>query len=141
MREIKFRLISVSGKIIGYEKWYSGSLDSKNFWKAHPCWLYSKDGEYWNPKVIEHRHKDQFSSFKDKNGKDIFENDIVKFVYEHRKSETYEQKLTAISRVEFFNGNFIIPYAEQGNLSYWMQKGDIEIIGNIKENPQLLEKK
>ena len=75
MREIKFRL-RYDNAIVGYEKWYRGSYDG-DFCNAKPQWLYSEDGEYWNPDYISHRHKDEFTGLKDKNGKEIYEGDIV----------------------------------------------------------------
>ena len=79
MQEIKFRLLSVIGKIVGFEKWYSGCLDSKNFWVARPCWLYGTDNKNWSPKPIIHRHKDKYTGQTDKYGVEIYENDKIEF--------------------------------------------------------------
>lgn len=80
---IQFRLIDICKQnIVGYCKWYSGKLDSKNFWEAKPCWLYSEDGKYWNPKKIEHRYKDRVAGRYSEGCilKFIFENDIIEGV-------------------------------------------------------------
>ena len=137
MREIEFRLISVTGKIVGYEKWYIGSLDSKNFWTANTCWLYSKDGKYWNSKSIAHRYKDQFVGFKDNKrtkeypeGQKIYEGDRVEF----QGSESDK----AICKVEFFEGRFVFRINENSykDIMGWQ---NTKIIENIHENPELLE--
>lgn len=90
MRDLKFRLLDPVKRIVGYEKWYPGAMDSKNFYIANPCWLYSADGEYWNPTPISHRTKDEWTGLKDKNGVEIFESDLVDWdgdVYEVRFNE------------------------------------------------------
>jgi len=83
----------------------------------------------------------QFTGLKDKNGKEIFEGDILAQEYyideEFIGGETYIHK----SKVCFHNGYFyndednkfsLILAAEKG------QNGHVEVIGNIFENPNLL---
>ena len=77
MRELKFRLIR-EGKVVGYEKWYPGQGKPTDVTSAEPCWLYSKDGEYWNPTYIRHDSKDQFTGLKDRNDMELFEGDVIK---------------------------------------------------------------
>lgn len=128
-REIEFRLRSPLNKIVGYEKWYAGSLDSKNFWTAHPCWLYSKDRKCWNPKLIEHRFKDQATGLRDKDGDMIFEGSIVR-----RCSGTKEQE-KEIHVFKFDTNNGI-------NACYsphYVLANKCKILGSAYENPELLK--
>lgn len=130
MRENRFRLRSPIDKIVGYEKWFMGSMDSKNFYIAEPCWLYSKDGEFWNPKKIDHRKKDQFTGLKDKNGKEIFEGDIV----------SWGGSMYGFGKVVYERYSFLVKYklGEVEDEMYFNHPDAYTIIGNIYENPELL---
>lgn len=77
--KIKFRL-RLDEEIVGYEKWYpgercEGTRPGEFYWRANPCWLYSKNGINWTPTLIFHNHKDRFTGKQDRKGKDIYEQD------------------------------------------------------------------
>jgi len=135
MREIKFRL-RIDNKIVGYERWYKGNecgyqVENASC-SASPCWLYSKDGKYWNPTYVYHKQKDQYTGLFDKNWKEIYEGDIVKFDYSDEQNGYSGNQQVKFAEFEAGFHPFCLR-------SRWRASVDnIEIIGNIYENPELL---
>ena len=138
MKETKFRLRNWQNRIVGYEKWYSGNFNTEgHYYVAKPQWLYSVDNEKWKPRYILHRYKDQYTGLKDKNGKEIYEEDIIKdhnalgvIVWDIENDE----KPVGIG-IKWIDEN--IPEGVFGSI--WVEDlNDYKVIGNIHENPELI---
>lgn len=129
-REIKFR-----GKVADEpNEWVYGYLTSED------TIFQPKETEYTKccglgtfkvmPETIE-----QFTGLEDKNGKDIFEGDILKFSEEDTAVVKWDEKYS------YFMVNPIQDYYFDSDvLGHAIEYNDVEVIGNIWENGDLLER-
>ena len=131
IREVIFR-----GKRTDNGKWECGDLLSPNEFNAIPHIVYiaylneyGDIGEISTPVIPE--TVGQFTGLTDKNGKRIFEGDIVTGYFNHEKIVGYV----------FYGGNAQFFIQRDGIYGIGLDNSDcwLEVISNIHDNPELLE--
>lgn len=129
MREILFR-----GKRLDNVEWVEGDLVHSVYKVRDTC--VGTYGSSLGMHQVDPSTVGQYTGLKDKNGKRIFEGDVAKVLQGKDKDIAY---------VGFENGAFML-YPKTGNIyertlwEYWYNDWDVEVIGNITDNPELLEK-
>lgn len=125
MRPIKFR-----GKSRCYSKWIIGALVPNG---NHPC--IAEFGKAFDLDEVDPKTVGQFTGMLDKNKKEIYEGDIVRYyddiedelvsshVIYHKESCSFCVAPTKLC------GDYI------GITAYWQ----FEVVGNIHDNPELLK--
>ncbi len=74
--------------------------------------------------------RDQYTGLKDKNGKEIYEGDIVEFDHEHLRNPA--------RFVYVFDDGCFCQQDKERRIDTFYGADEIEVIGNIYENPELL---
>lgn len=137
MREILFRGKRTDNGEWAYGVFIPDCLESLRGQDCHWGFIktYRLEGKYENVKnetvEVDRETVGQYIGLTDKNGKKIFEGDIVS-VFEGIIQKVVNEN----SRYAFHNSNEICCYV----LSICKSK-DIEVIGNIYDNPEFLEEK
>ena len=125
MREIKFR----AWDVIENRMFYVSRLDNSGSYDR--CWEVKEDklDSAINPNVII----TQYTTIKDKNGKDIYEGDFIRYKYGCREGGNYYDVVLVEWSTEGmdYHPGWVIK-------QFWGQYGEIEIIGNIYENPEMI---
>lgn len=92
------------------------------------------DGRDLDTFVFEEIELMQSTELKDKNGKEIFEGDIVKMAKDVYSEPTYYEV------IRHRGGAYRIESKQHG-CELWLRHTDCEVVGNVYENPELLEDK
>lgn len=133
-RTIKFR-----GKRLDNGEWVYGDLEynrAKNIARIH---TYDEDGEYLIQHSVDPATVGQFTGLLDKNGKEIYEGDILMLGSSDAgicEVKWNESQLAFCIRFYYERNLGIRP------LGAWARDGkNIAILGNIHDNPELLNEK
>jgi uncharacterized phage protein (TIGR01671 family) len=122
-REIKFR-----GQQINTKKWVYGYL-----YRNKGLYVICENIRYAEEEPILLDTVGQYTGLHDKNGREIFEGDIVKL-------DSNMLKITGI--VTYHNNEAIFVLEDlhdEIEECLWYMQEDLEVIGNIYDNPELLE--
>ena len=130
MREIKFRAWDKEDE--EYISWYqlTHTRYNQDYLREHG----DPEGPFLSMMTDKYIQLEQFTGLRDKNGKEIYEGDIYKCEYEDGPQI-----------VEYYEGYEGDSHPVQGFIfcSFFREDNvisDIEVIGNIHENPELIHK-
>jgi len=125
MREIKFR-----GKRIDNGKWICGSLIIEEDPIADAFKYFIKPFNFLTGKLVIPETVGQYTGSKDKNNKEIYEGDIVR----------YSDKHTGVIVWKYTGFVLELLNREKSTIILWYdvdKRDNIEVVGNIYENPEL----
>jgi uncharacterized phage protein (TIGR01671 family) len=147
MREIKFRAWDEGNNVMHSNVQFITSGDGENDWIAFasaevPC---RSDGGagliFDNPFFRRQIKLMQYTGIKDRNGKEIYESDMVKWG-DLPDSQEYNIRIAEVKfnpDIQLDCKNIPHPHVFRwGNFAYGGKQ--LEVIGNIYENPELLKK-
>lgn len=144
MREIKFR-----GKNLNTKEWVYGDLlqwnDGETAIGVHGQFI--DDGYHFNENYDKTPYVDettvgQYTGLKDKNGKEIYEGDIISVNGKYPKLIRYIDEWASyrLANLTDLDCDLKTRYWHQVSPCWWTDyKREIKVIGNVYDNPELLK--
>jgi len=139
MREVKFR-----GQRVDNGEWETGSLVTvliNNSCRIFTGKIDIRDWTVENFEVIP-KTVGQFTGHRDKNGKEIFDGDIIRDTGEFAAKEPgiveWAEDKDDYTYHCGFRVNWLESFPRRSHLPFWAKEREIEVIGNRFENPDLL---
>lgn len=137
MREIKFR----AWDNVAFQMYYPGEEDNIVFTLEDngivATDIIQEEEEF---QTLHHLEYMQFTGLHDRNGKEIYENDVIQTEkMRYNVHGSYEGVELVYGIVKFDNGQFVIKYEEDGSKPINFGSAYHEIVGNIHEHPNLKE--
>lgn len=140
MRTIKFR-----GKCCHSDAWAYGNLvdyGEDEYPEIQGFDVFRENDDVWKEPIVERDTIGQFTGLYDKNGEEIYEGDVVKFA-----NPKYGDELFRIGYEDSHIGAFCLCEAGEEDTSRFVaifgrfdyEPFYCEVIGNIHDNPELLE--
>lgn len=145
MRDILFR-----GKRIDNGEWVYGYLIAPKFApnKKYIGHLFAEDDHDIDVAEVDPKTIGQYSGLKDCKGNKIFEGDILCFIDIDYIAETYYGVVKfGIYNLPVYDANnqgFYVDWKDvqyRNDLGYWAKQSNCLIVGNIHDNPELMEVK
>ena len=130
MREIKFRGQNVRGLLV-YGNYAHIKKDFSTVRKGH--YISNSDGAPF-AYLIRPETLGQYTGLKDKNGKEIYEGDIVRYPADLGLNKKWDSFLGKVAYEEDRPA-----YNVYGNDNAWVLTSGVEVVGNIHENPELIQ--
>jgi uncharacterized phage protein (TIGR01671 family) len=134
MREIRFRVWDAK-----YNKFVVPNMDNHDVY----FYLSSILAELVPLKEYEGRFiLQQFTGYSDKNGREVFEGDILKYKIYEGNMDSRDDAYEYVDKVKFENGTYFPrPHSFVCEDSWYNHEFfDLEVIGNVFENKDLCEK-
>jgi uncharacterized phage protein (TIGR01671 family) len=141
-RQIKFR-----AKHITNGAWLYGDLLQSNEGSVYigVHGQYIDDGMHFNDMYDETCYVDedtigQFTGLYDKNGKEIYEGDIITVKGRYPRVVLWDKMMWALMPTEYYHDEvFWVMNLQHPGVDWWEEFADeFEIIGNIHDNPSLI---
>lgn len=139
-------------------EWIIGSLIQNPFFKGVRSWISSEQEDktrlksvsrtqaLWNSIEVDSSTICQCTGVKDKSGKLIWENDLVKDLFSDTIAPIrYGSYQNCFDSTKTENVGFYVDWSVtdkkymRKDLGYWINMVDAEVIGNTFDNPELLE--